>query len=271
MLKVFHRSIVALAACGFAALSTSALAGRVILVDVGDQYEFDGQLWTPNPPGEASYAPGANTGTIPIALNFGDGLGLSHNFAFDPAGRLTITDGTGGSSLGYFIAPLLAAAPYQLADPSDPFGSFMHWGAGKVDPALLDALPNPATYDINDALDAYRFTWFGVCQTCTGSDKVSFQVLLIDRKNGDFDLDFNYGSGASVGQMGFALGGNQLALAQSTFNGVGPDYCFRDGVGSVCGGVVAAVPEPETVTLMLGGLGLLGLAARRRRATTRSL
>jgi hypothetical protein len=269
MLKVFCRTLVAIAACGLAALSTSALAGRVILVDVGDQYEFDGQLWTPNPPGEASYAPGANTGLIPFALNFGDGLGTTHHFAFDPAGGLQISDGTGSFGPGYFIAPLLAATPYSLADPSNPFGSFMHWGAGKVDPALLDNLPNPATYDINNALDAYRFTWLGVCHTCTGADTVSFQVLLIDRKNGDFDLDFAYGPGTSTGQFGYRLASNTLALASTSFNGVGPDYCFRDGVGALCG-TVAAVPEPATMTLMLSGLALLGVSARRRRSSQRS-
>ena len=265
------KALVVLAACAVASMATPVQAGKVIQVDVGDQYEFDGQLWTPNPPGEPSYAPGANTGAIPFAMNLGDGLGLNHSFAFSPNGGLAISDGTGSFSLGYFIDPLLAATPYTLADPTNPFGSFMHWGAGKIDPALLDDLPNPATYDIANALDAYRFTWLGVCQTCNGADTVSFQVLLIDRKNGDFDLDFNYGSGTSTGQMGFSLGGNQLALTQSTFNGIGPDYCFRAGVGSVCGSSVAAVPEPETVTLMLGGLGLLGLAARRRRSTIRSL
>ena len=262
------KALVILAVCGLASMAIPAQAGRVIQVDVGDQYEFDGQLWTANPPGEPSYAPGANTGVIPIAMNLGDGLGLSHKFAFSPNGQLAISDGTGSFGLGYLVAPLLAANPYSLADPSNPFGSFMHWGAGKIDPALLDDLPNPSTYDINNALDAYRFTWLGVCQTCTGSDVVSFQVLLIDRKNGDFDLDFNYGSGKSTGQMGFALGGNQLALAQSTFNGVGPDYCFRSGVGSVCG-AVAAVPEPEVVTMLASGLALLGLAARRRRSAAK--
>lgn len=264
------KAFVLLALCSLAAMAMPAQAGRVIQVDVGDQYEFDGQLWTANPPGEPNYAPGANTGIIPIALNLGDGLGLSHSFSFDPAGRLEISDGAGAFGAGYFIAPLQAASAYALADPFNLFGSFMHWGAGKVDPALLDDLPNPATYDINNALDAYRFTWLGVCQTCTGSDTVSFQVLLIDRKNGDFDLDFNYGGGTSTGLFGYTLGSNTLPLAASTFNGIGPDYCFRSGVGSLCGSV-AAVPEPETIALVMAGLGLLGMATRRRRASAKRL
>jgi hypothetical protein len=269
MQKHLSRAFALVVICGFASLATPAAAGRAVLVDVGDNYEFNGQRWSANPPGEPNYAPGANTGTIPFALNFGDGLGATHSFAFRPEGKLDISDGAGSFASGYFIAPLLASSPYQLADPTNTFGSFMRWGAGKVDPALLDDLPNPATFDIANALDAFRFTWFGVCQTCTGADEVSFQVLLIDRKNGDFDLDFNY-AGPATGQFGFKLGNNEVPLAVRTFDRVGPDYCFRGGVGSLCGSVTA-VPEPETWALMMGGLGLLGAAARRRAAARKPL
>lgn len=262
--KVLRRSLAALAVCGFASITTLSQAGRVIQVDVGDNYEFGGQLWTPNPPGEPNYAPGANTGLIPFDLNFGDGLGLKHNFIFRPEGKLDISDGTPSFGTGYFIAPLLAGSAYQLADPSNTFGSFMRWGAGKIDPALLDDLPNPATFDIANALDAFRFTWLGVCQTCDGAHDVSFQVLLIDRKNGDFDLDFNY-SGAATGEFGFKLGTNESLLTLTTFDRVGPDYCFRGGVSSRCDSVTA-VPEPETFALVMSGLALLGVTTRRRAA-----
>ncbi len=265
-MKNFKRSVLSICACILATLAVDANAARQILVEVGGTYVDSGFQWSSSEP---NYAPGANTGAVPIQMDFGDGLGLNHLFEFDPAGRLAISDGTGSFSAGYFIAPLQASAPYSL---SDPFSSFMRWGAGKVDPTILSGVPSTAPFLIANALDVYRFTWSLVCQTCTGSDTQSFQVLLIDRKNGDFDLDFAYGFGTSVGQFGFALGPNQAPLEARTYVGpVGPDYCFRDGVGSVCGSVVAAVPEPETVTLMLGGLGLLGVAARRRRSLKRSI
>ena len=264
MVKVLQRTLAGF--CVFGSLVTTAEAARQILVDVGDNYEFNGQRWTPNPPGEPNFGPGVNSGVIPFGLNFGDGLGFTHNFVFDPAGKVDVSDGSGSFATGYFIAPLLAGSPYQL---EDAFGSFMRWGAGKVDPALLDDLPNPATFDIANALDAFRFTWFGVCQTCSGADTVSFQVLLIDRKNGDFDLDFAY-SGPTTGQFGFKLGDNVVPLEERTFDRVGPDYCFRGGVGAVCGSI-AAVPEPETWALMVGGLALLGVSARRRGSSSKRI
>lgn len=55
----------------------------------------------------------------------------------------------------------------------------------------------------------------------------------------------------------------------------GGDYYFTvtgNAVGSAGGtygmSLLAAVPEPETYGMMLGGLGLIGLIARRRKAST---
>jgi hypothetical protein len=237
-------------------LTLTAEASRVVLVDLpGNLYSDRGQDWV----GDVDF-PGASSGTIPFALNFGSGAALQ-SFTFSPFGQILFS-GTN------FVAPFLSAAPFQATGDNS---SFMRFGSGRVDPTLLDNVlpdPDPGTFDESNALAAFRFTWFNVCLVCDGSDDRTFQVVFVDRKNGDFDLDFNYfapGLPAS-GQRGFELDANVLSLTAGPFGYPGPDYCFRDGVGSLCSSV-AAVPEPETLALVLGGLALLGLRSRRRNAT----
>lgn len=241
-------------------------AAREIYVDQGDNYAFSGQKW--DFPGSAYDPTDTNIGVIPFALNFGAGP-TSYQFRYDPHGQVVLLTDTGVPT-GSSISPLFSAS--TLFQPDNNGGGLMVWGAGQIDPQLLlPTAPINPVYDINDALTAYRFSWVNVCPStgaCDGTDSVSFQAVLIDRSNGDFDILFNYGN--SQGTIpadaigGFELGANTTSF--SSFTSPGPDFCFRGGVVASCSAVVTpTVPEPGTGALFALGLLLLSRMTPRRR------
>jgi len=244
--------------------STTANAGQDILIDQGDNYTFNGQNW--EFPGGIFTTGGSNTGTIPFLLNIGAGA-ASYGFVYDARGQATFVS-SGGAATGNFIAPLRSATAFR---PDSSGSGLMVWGAGRVDPLRLLASPTPGqTYDIANALQVFRFSWVNVCPVtgaCDGTDSVSSQALLINRGGGDFDLNFNYGrlqsSIPSDAFGGFTLDANLRTIA--AFTSPGPDFCFRGGVVGACGTTTGTVPEPATMALLAGGLGLIGATRLRRR------
>lgn len=80
---------------------------------------------------------------------------------------------------------------------------------------------------------------------------------------------------AGSGNFGFSLilfGGNQAQLIFANPPQTSPGCAFLPVPGASCGisanaatGVFTPVPEPETLALMLAGLGAIGVSARRRR------
>ena len=55
------------------------------------------------------------------------------------------------------------------------------------------------------------------------------------------------------------------AIAFTNSSGGGDNFAFDDMTIGALESVVPTIPEPETYAMMLAGLGLLGLAARRRK------
>jgi hypothetical protein len=206
-------------------------------------------------------------GSLPFLLNFGDGA-KAYDFSFNQNGfvQFVAVGGSGGgiAPSGNYIAPFAA----DLAQ-GEFFILGTNWANGLIDPV--------APYDLSEATQkAFRFTWFGMCPasdvTCANPD--TFQLVILDQGAGDFRLQFNYGFAlnsqeifgdptSTVGQQGYSLGDNVLALHTGPFNSRNPDYCFTAGVGGLCG-VAAAVPEPETYVLLALGLVSVGRFAQRR-------
>lgn len=74
-------------------------------------------------------------------------------------------------------------------------------------------------------------------------------------------------SGWKIASMNFTAtsASEVLSFLAKTNSPGAPPFMLLDGVS-----VANAVPEPSTTALVLGGLGLLGLVARRRRATAQA-
>ena len=128
-------------------------------------------------------------------------------------------------------------------------------------------LPLPAGANPADYPQAARFHWNDVLcagdPTLCGSNRYSFQAILIDRGGGDFDLELNYGDiPAGIGTARFTLGPNLYSAGGPFSPTVDYDFSFRGGVLVDGGG--GTVDEPSAAWLLL--IATIGWMATRRRS-----
>ena len=166
---------------------------------------------------------------------------------------------------------------------------------------------SPVTYGTGtyDGQKAFGVNWVDVdyyFSDLSHTARNSFQLVLVDRGNGDFDIVYNYdaiqwetgmmsngnssGLGGVSARVGYSNGtgeaGSFFELPGSAVNGAfldgGPNSLAYHRIDSdvtgryifqVRGGNVLPpsppIPEPETWAMLLAGLGIVGAAAKRRR------
>lgn len=133
------------------------------------------------------------------------------------------------------------------------------------------------TYSVASHLDHTTVDWSYYANNCPGYvgpcnhqlfQGTSYYYVQVSGAKGSFDLGYdldptNLGILASTGVLSFNLGitGDLVLQSARLTLDITPNPL---AVGPLAG-PLAAVPEPETYALMLGGLGVLGACARRRR------
>jgi hypothetical protein len=163
-------------------------------------------------------------------------------------------------------AVALAAA---LAQPTQA-QSFQFSQGGYADGATLTGHFTGSDLDGNGWLYGYELTEFQL--NWSGNRAVQAFSLGYDERAG---LEFELGSGTLSHMAAFSQ--NDEGVRYFSFDSMGwPTYMIpgvvtdeRLGLVSLSWeplNVTAAVPEPQSVALLLGGLGLIGLWGQRRRA-----
>ncbi|MEF7617179.1 FxDxF family PEP-CTERM protein [Aquincola sp. MAHUQ-54] len=153
--------------------------------------------------------------------------------------------------------------------------------------ALAGAAANAATFNpwgVHDSFESFSFSY--PTQT-TFEDRINFTLsgasdlwsvavsneapLVLNITGGSLEL-FRASDNAAVFNSPLTFDSTSTSVLTSSLAAGDYYYVVKGAVtGSVAGtytitSVVTAVPEPETYALLLGGLGVIGFVARRRKA-----
>jgi hypothetical protein len=210
----------------------------------GDYLHLFTNVVSPDLPAQVSAV--AQQGALVRPLNFFTGpiFGEKNferyltNTALTGPWGLTVTD-TSGSTAGSFAA---------IADPEFlPLVQNVQVVGSGLTPTVTWTLPDLTGFDV----DAIR-----IRAVVAGTSSQIFQSGLLDTSATSFTLPGGTLLAGTTYEFRVILDDFAGAAMENRSNTFSPLYAAE----------VAAIPEPETYALMLAGLGVLGAAARRRRA-----
>jgi PEP-CTERM motif len=261
--RYFHASVVStIASIGLSA--SPAWAGR-IAVDFGAN-PSNGQNFSTAT--SAAACSGSTPASCELSLT-GNGTSSAINIGFDinfgggNVGQLTISENgvvnIGSGLINVFSTDLTSiAANGTVFDTLAGAGEIMY-SRGIADPEA----DGSGNYNLAEAVNAFHVTWAGVLDS-NGNTRF-MQMLLYDQGAGNFDLRMRYGLNdgdtyaLTSAAAGFSLGSNSLNITGPLVTTTDYFYRFRDGRLQTS----SSVPEPGTLALL--GLGLFGIASKRRR------
>jgi hypothetical protein len=247
-------------------VAATPAAARGVVVDNGeflDNLAFDD--------GCSISLGGCTAYTLPFSFNFGTGSTnqmFVYQNGFVSFGAQVATSTPADMTFDGYGVPVLAPlaltdaalfAPYKVGVGEEDFLSFTTSLSGGVGKYVIVSFDNDSSFEtLEDAV------WLLMRKAANGD-------LLVEFVHGScfcvFDNGSNYPNTANAA-FGYVVGGQSYYLTDLTEQDITQENSYRFAVG---GGVTAAVPEPASWAMMIGGFGLIGATLRGRRPKARAL
>jgi hypothetical protein len=225
-------------------------AGRSVRSDASDgAFDFLGGFWGDNQQ-DAGVA-GVTAGRTQFKLKFNSSDARYYTVCMSEDGFIRFIRDEVCSDSDFALPP---TRPYIAVFATDLDSSFSFGGLTRARGFVDTATP----YRLPEAVPAQRFWWSGISLAGDGgANPFDVQIVLLDRSkgknNGDFDIEFNYGSGGgdtvppagtesnpnAAGFQGFRLGPNNRGPIAGPFGPFDTDgapirFCFRNGERTSC-------------------------------------